>query len=146
MKYEDLIRKIFKKYKSKRELKKELEQLFERYITQKPVKIIRETYDVIPIECKYKIDKNNIIFSNELEKNEIFKRAKYSIEKEIFDYLIDENIINFKEQVNQYENAVELIGFMKAVRIKRGGINEIVNQQENTRIKPTIRNNSVYMH
>lgn len=115
MKYEDIIRKIFKNYKSKREMKKELEQLLELYKNE-PVKIIREKVDVIPIKCERRIDRYEINWLNEHEKDAVHERIKYSIKKEMFDYLIDNNIIKFTEEINHYEDCVKLTGFMQVVR------------------------------
>ena len=118
MKYEDIIRKFFKTYKSKREMKNELERVKNELgrVAKEPVKIIRETCDVIPIKCKRRIDRYDINYLNEQEKDAMYARVKYSIEKEMFNYLIENKIIKFEEIPNFYDGVTELIGYMKVVR------------------------------
>lgn len=119
MKYEEIIRKFIKSYKSKRELKNELEVL-ERYKINEyktnVIKITTDTREIIPIVCKRSINRFEINYLNEQERNTMYERIKYGIQRELFDYLVENNLVEFRVESNLYECCDEFIGTMKVVR------------------------------
>lgn len=81
-----------------------------------PVRIINKTADIIPIRCKRSIDRYDINYLNERERNIQYEKIEYEIKREIFDYIVDNNLIKIHRQVNAYENTEEFIGFLEVVR------------------------------
>lgn len=113
MKYEEIIRKIFKNYKSKRELYKELDIKNNQAV---PVKIIDKTSDIVSIKCKRAIDRYDMNYLNEQERNIQYEKIEYEIKREMFDYILDNNLVKIHRQLNPYENTEEFIAFLEVVR------------------------------
>ena len=111
MKYEDLIRKIFKNYKSKRELRQELNQL-----ASEPPKIVKERLDLMNIKCTRFVDPTDINLLNQQERDLAYERIKHDMEREMFDYILDSKAFKFYKEFDNYEFRDKLVGFIQVVR------------------------------
>lgn len=112
MKYEDVIRKIFKNYKSKRELRQELELL-----RNEPVKIIKETFDLMNVKCTRLIDPYDMhLLGSEAEKDLAYGRIRHSMEREMFNYILDSGAFKIYREFDNYEHKEKLTGFIQVVR------------------------------
>lgn len=115
MTYEEMIRKIFKNYKSKRELKCELEAHKNDYKID-TIKTTKTTCEIIPIKCIRTIPQCNINYLNKEARDIVYKRIDYEIKREMFEYIINNDLIKMHRQFNVYDNAEEFIAYLEVVR------------------------------
>jgi hypothetical protein len=114
MKYEDLIRKIFKNYKSKRELRQELKEL-----ASEPPKVIykEQKLDLVTLKCTRLVDPYELHhLGSEAERDLAYGRIRHDMEREMFDYLINSKAIKFYSEFDNYEFKEKLTGFMQVAR------------------------------
>lgn len=113
MKYENLIRKIFKNYKSKRELKQELKKLY-----SEPPKIIykEQKLNLMNLKCTRLIDPYDINLLNQQERDLAYERLKHDMEREMFNYILDSKAFKFYKEFDNYEYKEKLTGFIQVVR------------------------------
>ena len=115
MKYEDLIRKIFKNYKSKRELKKDLEY-YSEYFRKQPVKIVGKPLDFMNVKCCRYIDPYDINLLNQQEKDAAYERIIHDMQREMFDYIVDSKAFKFYREFDNYEYKEKFVGFIQVVK------------------------------
>lgn len=115
MKYEEIIRKFIKSYKSKRELKNELEKYKNEYSIN-CINYMTSIHKIENINCKYSIDRYDVNYLNEQQRNIQYEQIMYNIKREMFEYIVDNNLIKIHKQFNVYENKEEFIGFLQIVR------------------------------
>ena len=112
MKYEDLIRKIFKNYRSKRELKQDLEQLRR----SEPVKIVKEPLELIDIKCCRLIDPLDINLLNQSEKDLAYEKIIHDMQREMFDNILDSKAFKIYKEFDNYEFREKIVGFIRVVK------------------------------
>lgn len=114
MKYEDVIRKIFKNYKSKRELRQELKQL-----ASEPPKIIykEQKLDLVTLKCTRLVDLDDMhLLGSEAEKDLAYGRIRHSMERQMFNYILDSGAFKIYREFDDYEFKDKLVGFIQVVR------------------------------
>ena len=114
MKYEDLIRKIFKKYKSKRELRQELNQLY-----NEPPKVIykEQKLDLVTLKCTRLVDPYELhSLGSEAERDLAYGRIRHSMERQMFDYILKSGAFKIYREFDDYEFKEKFIGCVQVMR------------------------------
>lgn len=114
MKYEDIIRKIFKSYKSKRELRQELKQL-----ASEPPKVVYKEVklDLLTLKCDRLVDPYELhSLGSEAERDLAYGSIQHSMEREMFDYILKSGAFKIYREFDIYEHKEKLTGFIRVVR------------------------------